>query len=185
MEDPKTSGTTTPKLLIWLELRIPRISPCFRRFDADIGQPKKLNYRPINVTIIYGSFIWQGGRNMRFMKLALAIAALASLFPSALQAACRDILEQGIRNTYQNVKSGNLRSAYAQGFCNSYQQGNTSDEGGGVGISVPIEGVTFNLNGNYNSSRGNSIASSSCGNASSSLSDDDYEYLLRSTADAQ
>jgi hypothetical protein len=120
---------------------------------------------------------------MRHSKLIIAAFMFLILLPGVANAACRDILEQGIRNTYQNVKSSDLRTAYAQGFCNSYQQSSGGDTGAGFGVSLPIEGIPVDFNGNYNDSRVQSVASSSCGNSSSNLNDSNYEYLLTATAD--
>lgn len=125
---------------------------------------------------LFGPFI---GR----FTATLSVVSFVTLFSQALYAECRDILEQGIRNTYQSLRTSSLRSAFYDGFCNHTIQKATSSSGGGLSIAFPVEGVPVDLGGSYDESSGNSFQQELCGNRQGGLSDGKYEKLLQAVAD--
>ncbi|MGV1913847.1 hypothetical protein [Agrobacterium vitis] len=98
---------------------------------------------------------------------------------------CDAILEQGVRNTYQKVDATNLQSKISNSLCSSYSKSSGSKGGGGLSVGIPIDGVPLTFGGNYSKTDLENIASQSCKNDSSSLSDDQYHKVLSMVADAR
>lgn len=113
----------------------------------------------------------------------LSVASFLTLFSNSLYAECRDILEQGIRNTYQGLRTSSLRSSFYDGFCNHTIQKATNSSGGGLSIAFPVDGVPIDLGGSYDESSGNSFQQDLCGNREGGLNDAKYEKLLQAVAD--
>lgn len=117
------------------------------------------------------------------------VAHAKSVFVSALLLAgvsgvsvadeCSAILEQGVFNTYQGLRTKDLRAGFQESFC----QSSTSSSGGatnaGLGVTVPIKGVPVQFNGNYGQTRSSLQQQGSCGGSSSSLSEATYENILQ------
>lgn len=124
----------------------------------------------------------------RFQSWSFVVSVLVglsiSLSSSSLFADdCRDILEQGIRNTYTSLKTNNFSSSFKEGFCSNSLQAVKNSSGGGLSIGFPVDGVPVDIGGNYNESSANSLKQDACKNGSGNVSDDKYELLLTSIAD--
>ncbi|TLU70658.1 hypothetical protein [Lichenicoccus roseus] len=117
----------------------------------------------------------------------LAIVAILGLIaaPMRAQAQCSEILEHGLYNTYQSLKTNDLKSAMAQGLCQSSENTSSGGQGGGGGLTIPIYGVPIGISGNYETSQAESIKNSSCQNGQTSLSDQNYLSLLSLTVDPE
>lgn len=96
---------------------------------------------------------------------------------------CQAILEQGIRNTFQSLRAGNLKSSFRNGFCDKSLQQMKDGRGGGLSLGFPIDGVPINLSGNYSDSSAKTLQREICSNSSGDLSDAKYESLMQAIAD--
>lgn len=119
-------------------------------------------------------FLWAQRFFVSLVLLAIPTTAFAD---------CDAILEQGVRNTYQELSSSDLKSGFSQGLCSSSESSTSKGGSAGGGLTVPIYGVPVGINGSYNKSRANSMKSSMCQNGAANLSDSDYHTLLTLTAD--
>ena len=124
------------------------------------------------------------GRPSSTMRFAiLATLVLVQMIAPAARASCRDILEQGIRNTYQSLRNRDLRTGFANGLCSSQYQSHSGSSGGGGGLTIPIYGVPVGINGKYSSNHDSTSGGTSCGSAAGYLSDDDYDQVMQAVAD--
>ena len=112
-----------------------------------------------------------------------SVACCAALATTEVLAECRDILEQGIRNTYQSLRASSMRSAFTEGFCNKSIQKVQNSSGGGVSVGFPVDGIPVDIGGNYSQSGGNSLQQELCTNKAGDMSDAQYEKLLSAVAD--
>jgi hypothetical protein len=96
---------------------------------------------------------------------------------------CREILEQGLRNTYSLVRSGDFKTSFSNSFCNSNLQKSSSSAGGNgdVGFETPYGPIGFG--GGYDESQAKEFRNSACGGAHGSLSDAQYLNVLQKIAD--
>lgn len=92
---------------------------------------------------------------------------------------CDAILEQGVRNTYQELRTGDFRSSFSSAYCNKSSQSSGSTSGTAAGGSYGLYSFDFAQSGSDNSASRNE----NCGNSSSSLQDDKYLRALQSVAD--
>lgn len=114
---------------------------------------------------------------------SISVACCTILASVATFAECRDILEQGIRNTYQSLRTSSMRSAFTEGFCNKSIQKVQNSSGGGISIGFPVDGIPVDIGGNYSQAGGNSLQQELCANKSGDMNDAQYEKLLSSVAD--
>ena len=113
----------------------------------------------------------------------LLVACCAALSTAGSLAECRDLLEQGIRNTYQSLRTSSMRSAFTEGFCNKSIQKVQNSSGGGISIGFPVDGIPVDIGGNYSQSGGSSLQQELCNNKAGDMSDSQYEKLLSAVAD--
>lgn len=117
-----------------------------------------------------------------YMATLTAVAALLSNAPGAASAhECDAILQQGLRNTFEELRSGDFRNSFDLEYCsrNSNSKGSTS--GSQVGGSYAGYGLNFGSNsGDTSQSR-----SENCGNSSSSMSDANYVKAMQAVADSK
>jgi hypothetical protein len=121
--------------------------------------------------------------NISGKVLLLVMASLGAQFAYADE--CDAILEQGVRNTYQQLDKRDLKTGFSNAMCSSSSNLSNSNQGGGLGLSLPINGVPIGLNANYDQAQYNSIKSSTCSSNQGSLSDDNFHAVLSMVADAR
>ncbi|MCE5989733.1 hypothetical protein LVV83_22175 [Pseudomonas sp. LM20] len=126
--------------------------------------------------------LWPSYQSSRPLLVA---AALVSFFNAATALAdeCRDILEQGIRNTYEQTRNGDLRSNLSSAFCQSSLNQVRSRSGGGFSLGFNYGGSPVSLGGDFNDQNGKSFQQEACAQGASNLSNSNYEKLLQHVAD--
>jgi hypothetical protein len=92
---------------------------------------------------------------------------------------CDAILQQGIRNTFQEVRTGDFRTAFQSAYCNKA----SADTGSSSGTSAGGSYAGYGLNFGSNSSDTSQSRAENCGSNASSLSDDKYLKAMQSVAD--
>jgi hypothetical protein len=92
---------------------------------------------------------------------------------------CSAILEQGVFNTYQGLRTRDLRTAFQQSFCQSSSSSSGGSTGAGLNVMVPIYGVPVKFGGDYNQTSSSLSQQGSCSSSASSLSDATYENILQ------
>lgn len=113
----------------------------------------------------------------------IVVIATCSLTTPYTLADCREILESGIRNTYSLNRGGDFRRSFSSGFCSSNMQSGKSSSGGGIDVTIPVDGFPLGLGGNYSQKDAKSLQSNLCKNENGQLSDNQYEQVLRLVAD--
>ena len=92
---------------------------------------------------------------------------------------CDAILQQGIRNTFQELRTGDFRTTFRSAYCNKASANSRSSSGMDAGGSY----AGFGLNFGSNSSDTNQSRAENCGDNASSMSDDKYVKAMQSVAD--
>lgn len=92
---------------------------------------------------------------------------------------CSAILEQGVFNTYQGLRTRNLKTEFQDAFCQSSTDSSGRSTSAGGDATIPIKGVPVRFRGNYGQTRSSLHEQGSCGSSSSSLSDATYENILQ------
>lgn len=92
---------------------------------------------------------------------------------------CDSILEQGVRNTYQELKQRDLRTGFRDAMCQTSSAGGSSSSESGLNVTVPIYGVPVTFGGNYNQAKSDTTSSGACRGTSSSLNDASYSSVLQ------
>lgn len=92
---------------------------------------------------------------------------------------CDAILDQGVRNTSQELKSSDLRSAFKTAMCKNSKTISLRDAGGGVSLGIPIDGVPLKIGGNYNQAQSDTASSGECNDTSSGFSEGTYSNVLK------
>lgn len=110
---------------------------------------------------------------------SLAVVLLLVAASSSYADECDAILEQGVRNTYQDLKQRDLRTGFRNAMCQSASSGGGSSSGGGLEITVPIFDVPVKFGGNYNQARTETSSSGACSDASSNFNDKTYSFVLQ------
>jgi hypothetical protein len=118
------------------------------------------------------------------MKLRLFshVALILAVFhiPSAYAHECDSILSQGVRNSFAELRKGDLKSAFRNQYCNkqSTSQSTTSGESGS-GSAIGYGDLNFGKNsGDTRESR-----SENCGGNSGEMSDEKYVSAMASVVD--
>lgn len=124
------------------------------------------------------------GRRQLLRGLWIAAALAQLLIRAVAQNAdqCRDVLQDGIRDQFSLARSSNLKSAFKNGFCSSMSNSSGSSAGGGGGISIPLADAIVGVKGNYSQDQQQAMKNKYCGNASSDLSNDDFESMMKRVA---
>jgi hypothetical protein len=114
------------------------------------------------------------------MQQVIKVSSFLSLVQGIAEAhECDAILEQGVRNTYQELRTGDFRSSFSSAYCNKSSQSSGSTSGTNAGGAYGVYSFEFGQSGSDNSASRNE----NCGNSSSSLQDDKYLRALQSVAD--
>lgn len=92
---------------------------------------------------------------------------------------CDAILEQGVKNTYEELRTGDFRSSFSSAYCNKSSQNSGSTSGTSAGGQYEVYKFDFSQSGSDNKSS----RSENCGNSSSSLQDDKYLRALQTVVD--
>lgn len=66
---------------------------------------------------------------------------------------CSAILEQGVFNTYQGLRTRDLRAGVQQSFCESNVDQKGGSTGAGLSVEVPIKGVPVKFGGDFNQTK--------------------------------
>lgn len=101
------------------------------------------------------------------------------------QDACRDVLQDGIRDQFSLNTQTNLKTSFKTGFCNSYRGASSGSSGGGLGVSIPLADAILGVKGNFSQSQQQDMASKYCASGSSDLSNDDYTAMMKRVASTQ
>jgi hypothetical protein len=109
------------------------------------------------------------------------ISALLLVATSGVSVAdeCDAILEQGVFNTYQGLRTRDLRTGVQSSFCQKSTVTNAGATGAGLNVMVPIYGVPVKFGGDYNQTNSSLNDQGSCGSSVSSMSDAIYENILQ------
>jgi hypothetical protein len=123
-------------------------------------------------------------RSTSHLPAAMIIAASMTLrIPLAHADDCDAILDQGIRNTFTQLNTNDLKTAVSNSVCNSNSWGSSGATGAGGGVKFPINGIPIGVNANYKNDTAQSIKNDSCSNGSGNLSDQNYSSVLSMIAD--
>lgn len=69
-------------------------------------------------------------RMFTLVAIAMVMLCSATALPAQQEDNCRDILEVGIRNEYQDVGSRDVRTYMQNGICSAYNSTNNQKQGG-------------------------------------------------------
>lgn len=142
-------------------------------------------YSSFQVMFLYSKFrqtkhFWRARvRSTWRLAQVLAIALLGQTFCLCQDRDCDSILQQGLRNTYKNLRSGDFRNAFQNEYCNK-----TSGEHGSESRNslLGMSGDDFLQIGINNNDTATS-RQENCGKGGSSMSDQKYENAMASVAD--
>lgn len=95
---------------------------------------------------------------------------------------CRDILQNGVRDEYSDVRNRNIRSSFQASLCSDYNQSSRSGSGGNLGVSIPIADALVGVKGGYSQDQVQKMGSKYCGDNASNLSDDDFTSMMKRVA---
>lgn len=109
----------------------------------------------------------------------VSVLWLVGVSSVAIADECDAILVQGVYNTYQGLRTRDLRTGFQQSFCQKNVVKNDEGAGGGLNVAVPIYDVPVKFGGDYKQTSSSLSEQGSCGNAASSLSDATYENILQ------
>lgn len=109
-----------------------------------------------------------------------AIFALLLIGGSASYAAdeCSAILQQGVFNTYQGLRTRNLKEGFQESFCQNTHATRGSSTSAGLNVTIPVKGVPVGYRGDYGQTRSKIDSQGSCKNTSVSIDDATYEDIL-------
>lgn len=118
---------------------------------------------------------------MKAANCTFTIAALMLMGTSgtALADDCDSILEQGVRNTYSEIRSNDFRTSFSNAYCTKHDSSHGSERGTSVGGSYAGFGVSFGSNNNDTTASRNE----NCGTGGNALSDQRYLNALERVAD--
>jgi hypothetical protein len=127
------------------------------------------------------SCIFRGEASVDARTKSVLISALLLVGTSGVSFAdeCSAILEQGVFNTYQGLRTRDLRTGFQQSFCQSSSSSSGGSTGAGLNVMVPIYGVPVKFGGDYKQTSSSLSQQGSCSNSASSLSDATYENILQ------
>ncbi|WP_241074815.1 hypothetical protein [Achromobacter insuavis] len=118
---------------------------------------------------------------MRATIYTSVMAAVMLMGPAATALAddCDAILEQGVRNTYSEIRSGDFRTNFNNAYCIRNSATQSSDGGTNLGLSFKGFGL------DYGQSTTDTVESrnENCGNSAGGLSDQKYLNALQRIAD--
>lgn len=113
-------------------------------------------------------------------RSAAVICFIAScIHLPAIADECDAILQQGIRNTFQEVRTGDFRTAFKSAYCKKDSSSRGSSSGTEAGGSYGGYGLNFG----QNSSDTAQARAENCGDSSSSMSDNNFVKAMQSVAD--
>lgn len=92
---------------------------------------------------------------------------------------CDAILQQGIRNTFEEVRTGDFKNSFKSAYCNKNSTGNSTSSGMEVGASSAKYGLNFGSNDSDTSE----ARAEYCGSTESALSDEKNLKAMQSIAD--
>jgi hypothetical protein len=113
------------------------------------------------------------------MTLVLVVTLLIASSVDA-QDMCSDILTSGVHDTYQNINKDSEKSQYQQNLCDTSSSLNQNGTSAGGGISIAGIG---DANGNYGNTNLSDLRHKYCSGASGSMSNDDFQSLVKVTID--
>lgn len=115
------------------------------------------------------------------MRLVIAAMAVANLLVSfaAMAGECDAILQQGLRNTFQELRTGEFKSSFESSYCN--KAASSSSTGSGIDAGGSYGG--FGLNFGSNNSDTAETRNENCGSSGSDLSDQKFLRAMQSVAD--
>jgi len=92
---------------------------------------------------------------------------------------CDAVLKDGVFNSFQELRSGDLKNAFQNAYCN--KQGNSSGSSSGTSVGASYAG--FGLDFGHNSNDTSQSRNENCGNGSGSMSDDQFVRAMQSVVD--
>ena len=92
---------------------------------------------------------------------------------------CDAILQQGVRNTFQELRTGDFRSSFKSAYCNK----STSSQGSNSGTEAGGSYAGYGLNFGQSSSDTRQARAENCADSSSAMSDNNLVKAMQSVAD--
>ena len=121
-----------------------------------------------------------------FARLNPSILFLVLLLSTAVCAGqedrCRDVLQDGVKDQYSDLKNHDVRSSMQSAVCSAYDTSHNGSSGGEGSLNVPIAGKLLGASGGYDQKQLDTMGSKYCGDNSSKLSDSDYTNTLKRVA---
>ena len=118
----------------------------------------------------------------------LTVLLLATGLRSQAQSSedrCRDILVDGVRDEFSDLRNRNVKSAFQSALCSDIAQSGNNSSGAQGGFSVPIAAGLIGANGGYNQSQISALRNKYCAQTSTSLSDEDYSNMMKRVSSAK
>jgi hypothetical protein len=98
---------------------------------------------------------------------------------------CDAILSKGITNTYQELRSKDLRRGFRDAMCSTSNDKEDNKTDAGLSVTVPIYGVPVSFGGNYGQVTSSARSSGLCRDTSSALGDKEFESVMVSAVAPQ
>jgi hypothetical protein len=99
------------------------------------------------------------------------------------QYGCSDILKDGVRNTYKELRKGDLKTNFSNKYCASARKSQGSGSDANVGLDYKTMGESFGFSFGTSDKRTLQEASQNCGGTTSGLSDEKFETAMASVVD--
>jgi hypothetical protein len=112
-------------------------------------------------------------------ELSTVVCLLMFATTRILAQNCDAILQQGIRNTFQELRTGDFKTAFQAAYCN--KTSGTQNKGNGVQLGGTYEQYSLNFNSNSSDTAESRVEN--CGSKASSMSDANYLKAMQSVAD--
>lgn len=100
-------------------------------------------------------------------------------YSTAMAHECDVILEQGIRNTFQELRTNDFRQAFSSAYCNKVHTSKSSSSGGSAGGSYGLYSLDFSSN----SKDSKSSRIENCGDSAALVSEASYLKAMQLVAD--
>jgi hypothetical protein len=116
------------------------------------------------------------------LRALVGLVAMACVSHAAFaNSECDAILKDGTRNTFQELRTGDLRTAFENAYCGR----NSNSRGSSSGTSVGGSYAGYGLNFGQNSSDTAESRAENCGSSSGSMSDAKFQSAMTSVVDAK
>ena len=125
------------------------------------------------------------GDLLRIGVLILVIVFCAVDANLAFAQDCDAILSQGVRNTYQELRSKDLRRGFRDAICSTSNDKEDNKTDAGLSATVPIYGVPVSFGGNYSQAASSARSSGLCRDTSSALGDKEFVSVMVSAVAPQ